>query len=239
MATYRFEAKIIGRSRGSSATASVAYRTAERLADERTGEVFDYTRRRGVLHTEILAPDGTPDWMHDRAQLWNAVERVEKRKDAQLARDLVLSLPHELTHGQRVELVRGFVQAEFVSHGMIADIAIHAPDRRGDQRNHHAHVMLTMRELTGEGFGKKARAWNDAEQLEAWREHWAQAVNRQLERYGHDARVDHRSLEAQGVDRSPSRNRDPWRPRSSATAGRAMPATIGARSSSATKSGPD
>lgn len=209
MATYRLEAKIIGRSQGRSATASAAYRAAERVEDERTGQSFDYTGKRGVLHSEILAPAETPAWMQDRAQLWNAVEKVEKRKDAQLARDLLLSLPHELTHEQRRDLVREFLREEFVARGMIADFSIHAPDRRGDLRNHHAHVMLTMRELAGDSFGKKVRDWNSTEQLEAWREHWADVVNRHLERHGHEARVDHRSLADQGIDREPEPKQGP------------------------------
>jgi len=209
MATYRLEAKIIGRSQGRSATASAAYRAAEQIDDMRTGQGFDYTRKRGVLHTEIIAPDGTPEWMHDRAQLWNAVERAEKRKDAQLAREILLSLPHELTPAQRIELVQGFVRAEFVSEGMIADIAVHEPHRQGDMRNHHAHVMLTMRELAGDGFGPKVRSWNSTEQLEVWREHWAQTVNAELERHGHDARVDHRSLADQGLDLEPEPKQGP------------------------------
>ena len=209
MATYRLEAKIIGRSQGRSATASAAYRAAERIDDARTGQSFDYTRKRGVLLAEILAPADTPAWMQDRAQLWNAVEHAEKRKDAQLARDLILSLPHELTAEQRHDLVREFVKDEFVAQGMIADLAIHAPDRQGDERNHHAHVMLTMRALTGDGFGPKVRAWNDTAQLEQWREHWAAAVNRHLERHGHDARVDHRSLVEQGIDREPEPKQGP------------------------------
>ena len=209
MATYRFEAKIIGRSSGQSATASAAYRAAERVDDERTGQAFDYTRKGGVLSTEIIAPANAPAWMRDRAQLWNAVEKAEKRKDAQLARDLVLSLPHELTHEQRRDLVREFVGREFVAKGMIADVAIHAPDRRGDGRNHHAHVMLTMRALTGEGFGLKVREWNQTEQLEQWRESWAAAVNCHLELHGHEARVDHRALAAQGVDREPEPKQGP------------------------------
>ena len=109
MAIYRFEAKVIARSQGRSATASAAYRAGESIDDERTGTVFDYTRKRGVLSAEILTPPNTPAWMEDRAQLWNAVEKAEKRKDAQLARDLLLSLPHELTREQRRELVREFV----------------------------------------------------------------------------------------------------------------------------------
>lgn len=209
MAIYRFEAKIIARSQGRSATASAAYRAGESIDDERTGTVFDYTRKRGVLYSEIFTPPNTPAWMADRAQLWNAVEKVEKRKDAQLARDLLLSLPHELTIEQRRDLVRDFVTTEFVAQGMIADVAIHAPDRQGDERNYHAHVLLTMRELVPNGFGNKVREWNATEQLEAWRAHWADAVNGHLEKHGHAERVDHRSLADQGIDREPEPKQGP------------------------------
>jgi hypothetical protein len=209
MAIYRFEAKVIARSQGRSATASAAYRAAESIEDERTGAVFDYTRKRGVLYSEIITPPNTPAWMEDRAQLWNAVEKAEKRRDAQLARDLLLSLPHELTHEQRRELVREFVTAEFVAQGMIADVAIHAPDRQADERNHHVHILLTMRAITADGFGNKVREWNATNQLEAWREHWADAVNRHLDQHGHEARVDHRSLADQGIDREPEPKQGP------------------------------
>lgn len=203
MATFRLSATVVKRSVGRSATAAAAYRSGTALHDRRIDRVFDYTRRRGVLHTEIVTPPNTPNWMRDRARLWNAVEAVEKRKDAQLAREVLLALPHELTHEQRLELVRKFASEEFVAHGMIADLAVHSPDRKGDQRNHHAHILLTMREITGAGFGQKERDWNATEQLEGWRAHWADAVNRALEQYGHAARVDHRSLKEQGVDREP------------------------------------
>lgn len=203
MAVYRFCATIVGRTAGRSATAAAAYRAAERIEDERTGLAHDYRRRSGVLFREILTPDNAPAWMQDRAQLWNAVERIEKRKDAQLARELQLALPHELNDEQRTELVRSFVREQFVAKGMVADIAIHAPDRLGDNRNHHAHVMLTLRDLLGEGFGKKQRDWNAPDQLEEWRREWAEHQNRALERAGSKERVDHRSLEAQGLDREP------------------------------------
>ena len=110
--------------------------------------------------------------------MWNAVEAIEKRKDAQLAREVQLALPHELPPRDRLELVRGFVQEEFVSKGMIADIALHAPGKEGDTRNHHAHIMLTMREVTEEGFGKKNRDWNNKGLLEHWRERWAEHQNK-------------------------------------------------------------
>lgn len=211
MAQYRLSVNVIGRSAGRSATGAAAYRSGERIIDERTGLIHDYTRKQGVLHSEILAPDNAPDWMRDRAQLWNAVEAVERRKDAQLTREIQLSLPHELTHDQRVELVRQFVQEQHISQGMIADIALHAPSphEQADQRNIHAHVMLTMRELTAEGFGKKAREWNAPEVLEGWREAWAQHQNKSLQRYGHAARVDHRSLEDQGIMREPQKHMGP------------------------------
>lgn len=228
MAIYHFAARVVKRSGGRSATAAAAYRAGADIADERTGQRFDYTRRRGVVHAEIMAPADAPDWMRDRAQLWNAVEKVEKRKDAQLARDVDLALPHELDQAQRVELVRAFVAAEFVGQGMIADIAIHAPSRRGDQRNAHAHIMLTMRELTGEGFGKKVRGWNDKEQLEGWREAWAEHVNRALERAGVETRVDHRSLEAQGIDREPQTHQGPAVAEMSARGAEADIATVAA-----------
>jgi hypothetical protein len=209
VADYRCSAQIIKRSAGKSSIAAAAYRSASRLVDERTGLIHDYTRKQGVTHAEVLTPEATPDWMHDRAQLWNTVEAVERRKDAQLAREFQLSLPHELNDDQRRDLVRGFVQEQFVGKGMIADLAIHAPSAEGDQRNHHAHVMLTMRTLTGDGFGNKARDWNSPDQLQEWREQWAHHQNRELERCGHPARVDHRSFESQGVDREPSQHLGP------------------------------
>ncbi len=197
MAVYRFSAKLISRSSGRSATAAAAYRSGQRIADRRTDVVHDYSRRGGVIHAEILTPDDTPDWMGDRVELWNAVEAVERRKDAQLAREVQLSLPHELSPEQRIELTREFVREQFVDRGMIADIAIHAPGAEGDDRNHHAHVMLTTRELTHDGFGKKERDWNDKKLVETWRTRWAEMQNRALSRAQVDERVDHRSLEAQ------------------------------------------
>lgn len=209
MADYRFSAKIIKRSNGQSAVASAAYRAGTRLVDDRTGEIHDYGRKGGVIHSVVMTPEATPEWMHDRAQLWNTVETVERRGDAQLAREIQLSLPHELDQAQRKALLLDFVQEQFVDRGMIADVAIHAPSDQGDQRNHHAHVMLTMRELTGDGFGKKARDWNSPDLLNEWREQWGVHQNRALERHGHNARVDHRSYEAQGIDREPTQHLGP------------------------------
>lgn len=200
MAIYHFDASVISRSKGRSATAAAAYRTAEVINDHRTGEVHDYTRKGGVLHTEIIAPDHAPAWVHDRSSLWNAVEDAERRKDAQVAREVRVALPSELTLEQNADLVRAFVQEQFVARGMIADVALHAPGREGDQRNHHAHIMLTTREIGPEGFGAKNRDWNAKELLVDWRGSWAEHVNDTLERCDIHERVDHRTLVAQRED---------------------------------------
>lgn len=211
MADYRLSAQVIGRSSGRSATAAAAYRSAERIVDERTGLVHDYTRKQGVLHSEIIAPENAPDWMHDRSQLWNAVEAAERRKDSQLAREIQLSLPHEFTTEQSANLLRSFCREQFVDRGMIADICMHAPSshEQADSRNFHAHVMLTTRELMGDGFGDKERGWNDKDVLEEWREQWAVHQNRELERLDFPFRVDHRTLEEQGVTREPQKHLGP------------------------------
>ena len=182
------------------ATAAAAYRSAELIVDQRTGLAFDYRARGGVDHVETIAPADAPDWVQDRAALWNAVELAETRKNSQVAREIRVALPAELDHAQRVELVRDFCQRAFVDRGMVADIALHAPGREGDERNHHAHILLTTREIGPEGFTTKNRDWNAKELLEGWREAWARDTNRALERCGAHERVDQRTLEAQRVE---------------------------------------
>ena len=209
MASYRLHVRPIKRSAGRSVTAAAAYRAGCVIECARYGETHDFSRKGGVLHTEIMTPENTPAWMRDRAQLWNAVEKLEARHDAQLAREVQLSLPHELTDEQRRDLVRSFIAEQFVAKGMIADIALHAPGKGGDTRNYHAHVLLTMRELTGDGFGNKDRSWNKVALLKQWRVEWDHAQNRELERLGIDARVDHRSLKDQGIDREPDQHMGP------------------------------
>ncbi|MGR3436646.1 MAG: MobQ family relaxase [Shimia sp.] len=208
MAIYHLRTTNISRSQGRSATAAAAYRVAERITDRRTGLVFDYAAKAGVEHAEILAPSHAPDWVSDRSELWNRVEEAERRRDSRVAREVRVALPSELSHAERVELVRDYVRDQFVDQGMVADVAWHAPGRDGDERNHHAHILLTTRELgtPGEdgtlpdGFGKKATEWNRVEALEGWRAAWARDVNLALERHGHEARVDHRTLEAQRAE---------------------------------------
>ena len=197
MAIYHLRATMISRSQGRSATAASAYRVAERIEDRRTGLTFDYAARGGVDHTEILAPDHAPDWARVRSELWNRVEESETRKNSQVAREVRVALPDELTHAQRVALVRDYAQAQFVDRGMVADIALHAPGREGDERNHHAHILLTTREVDETGFTTKNRDWNKVEVLEGWREAWARDSNTALERAGIEDRVDHRTLVAQ------------------------------------------
>ena len=188
---------MISRSQGRSVTAASAYRVAERIEDRRTGLTFDYAAKGGVDHTEILAPDHAPDWVHDRSELWNRVEESETRKNSQVAREVRVALPDELTHAQRVALVRDYAQTQFVDRGMVADIALHAPGRAGDERNHHAHILLTTCEVDADGFTTKNRDWNKVEVLEGWREAWARDSNAALERAGVEDRVDHRTLVAQ------------------------------------------
>lgn len=190
MAIYRLSASIVKRSAGRSVCAAAAYRAGERLDDPRTGEVYDYRARRGVDHTEIITPDGAPDWARDRAQLWASVELAEKRKDAQLAREIQVAVPRELNKAQALDLVRGWAREELVKSGMVADIAWH-----GLKENHnpHAHILLSTREIGADGWGKKVRAWNDKARLESWRKSWAEHVNRALSDGGHSARVDHRA----------------------------------------------
>jgi Ti-type conjugative transfer relaxase TraA len=212
VAIYHFSAKVISRANGSSAVASGAYRSASRLEDERLGRSHDFTNKTGVVHSEVMAPEGSPERWQDRERLWNEVEAGEKRKDAQLAREIEFSIPREMSEAQGVELARDFVRTEFVDRGMVADLNVHWDIGPDGAPKPHAHVMLTMREVkadgegatgTAAGFGKKVREWNSTELLTDWRERWASHVNERLAELDIDARVDHRTLEAQGIDLEP------------------------------------
>lgn len=210
MAVYHFKMQMISRSAGRSSTAAAAYRGGLEIHDERTGRTFDYTRRDGVMDDTILAPNRAPDWARDPATLWNEVEKFERRKDAQVARENVIALPHELTPEQNKEWLHAFVQEAYVKRGMVAQVSIHAPDRDGDHRNYHSHILLTTRAVTRNGFReKKARNWNEKQTLKDWREQCADHLNAALERHGHKERVDHRSFEDQGVNREPTKHLGP------------------------------
>lgn len=209
MAVYVFSAKVIGRKQGRSIVAAAAYRSASRLTDA-AGNVHDYTRKEGVALTEILAPDDAPAWVKDRGRLWLTVEQTEKRKDAQLARELLLALPARLELADQTALLRSFLRAEFVRRGMVADVAIHLDN----PTNPHAHVLLTMRELKPDGFGLKRRDWNAAftthhaagrftsgtDALQGWRMAWERHINHALALAGRADRVDHRTLKAQRAE---------------------------------------
>ena len=203
MAIYHLHVKVIGRKAGSSAVASAAYRSASRLRDDRLERSHDFSNKRGVVHSEVVLPEDAPEKWSDRERLWNDVEAFEVRKDAQLAREIEFALPREMTQAQGIELARDFVQSEFVDQGMIADLNVHWDMAEDGTPKPHAHVMLTMRSVDENGFGPKARDWNRTEMVERWRERWAELANERLAELDIDARIDHRSLEAQGIALEP------------------------------------
>ncbi len=203
MAIYHFSAKVISRASGSSAVASAAYRSAERLHDDRLDRIHDFTNKAGVVHSEVMLPEGAPQHLSDRSTLWNEVEATELRKDAQLAREVEFAIPREMNQQQGIELARDFVADQFVERGMIADLNVHWDIGADGLAKPHAHVMLTMREVNEEGFGAKVRDWNKTELVQSWREAWETHVNERLAELDIDARVDHRSLEAQGIGLEP------------------------------------
>jgi Ti-type conjugative transfer relaxase TraA len=202
LAIYHLTATIISRARGQSMAAAVAYRSGSALRDERYGLTHHASRGREAVHSEIMAPPGSPAWVQDRETLWNRVEAAERRKDAQLARAIKISLPVELSAAESVALMRDYIAREFVSRGMVADFSI----RRTHPDNPQAHILLTLREAVASGFGPKARHWNRKSNLLDWRSAWAECVNQHLARAGHVMRIDHRTLEAQQSELKPGRN---------------------------------
>ena len=195
MAIYHLGAQIIGRAHGHSAVSAAAYRAGVRLTDARTGKTHDYTRKRGCNGAVIVAPEGSPRWALDRAELWNQAEAAERRRDAQVAREINLALPRELDPEAARALALRFAAEQFASRGMVADVACH---HLGGS-NPHAHLLLTTRALGthAAGFGRKVREWNEHAMLLAWRESWADMTNAALRTHGERARIDHRSLAEQ------------------------------------------
>ena len=210
MAVYHFSAKTVSRSAGRSSTAAAAYRAAERIVDERTGEIHDYTRKGGVVDSQVILPGGGT---MARAELWNAVEAKHKRGDATVAREFVVALPAELAGDQRQDLARRYARELADRYGVAVDVNVHAPGKDGDQRNHHAHILMSACYVSAQGeLGKKAVELDPihcqrhglANVVEVERERWEQLANHALELAGQEARIDHRSLEAQGItDRMP------------------------------------
>ncbi|MGE5494657.1 MAG: MobQ family relaxase [Burkholderiales bacterium] len=228
MAIYHCSIKIISRGKGKSAVAAAAYRAGETITNEYDGITHDYTRKGGVVHTEILLPEHAPKEYADRSILWNAVEQIEKNKNSQLAREIELALPVELTREQNIFLVREYAKRYFVEAGMCADVCVHDKN----DGNPHAHIMLTLRPFEQGGeWGAKSRKeylldkngarirlksgdfktrkidmmdWNEQTKAEEWRAAWADAVNAALELQGLGERVDHRSFLRQGKEETPT-----------------------------------
>ncbi|NHT75621.1 Ti-type conjugative transfer relaxase TraA [Rhizobiaceae bacterium CRRU44] len=217
MAIYHCSMKPIARSGGRSAVASAAYRAAEKLTNERDGLTHDFRAKQGVEHAEIVFPEGVDtEWARDRSALWNAAEKAENRKDARVAREFEVALPHELTAEQRIDLTREFAQELANRHGAAVDFAVHRPHSASDVRNHHAHIMMTTRQVTGEGLADKTyiereNKWllsNDLPtsqmQLRDIRQSFEQMTNAHLARAGLDIRVDHRSHAERGLEIEPT-----------------------------------
>ena len=208
MSIYHLSVKTISRSAGRSATAAAAYRAGVKITDERTGQIHDYSRKSGVESAELVLPADAPKWAADRSALWNAAEQSETRKNSTVAREFEIALPAELSAEERRRLAVDFAREIVDRHGCAADVAIHAPSRGGDNHNHHAHILCSTRKLTQDGFTQKTRELDDRKtgEVERWRERFATLQNGRLREAGIDARVDHRSLAAQGIDREPTRH---------------------------------
>jgi ATP-dependent exoDNAse (exonuclease V) alpha subunit len=221
MAVYFLNLKTFGRANGSSAASASAYRAGERIHDERTGKTYDHSERQDVMHKEIVLPSKFVNdemaWARDRSSLWNAAENAETRKNARVAREYLVALPVELSPPQRTGLVRRFSQELSDRYGFAIDVAIHAPRDfpNSDPRNFHAHLLATTREVTTAGLGAKTTLeMNDGKRGELGlepainellhvRARWASVTNEALQEAQITARIDHRSLEAQGIDREP------------------------------------
>jgi ATP-dependent exoDNAse (exonuclease V) alpha subunit len=181
VAQFRLEVQAIKRIEGRSAVAAAAYRSASRLHDERLEMSFDFTAKGGVAFTGVMAPKDAPSAFGDRERLWNAAEAADKRLDSRTAREVLISLPHELTDDQRHALVRDFIAQSLVARGMIADYGIHDPDAHGDARNFHAHILVTTRRVGPEGFGLKGRDWDNPAAVRALRLEWCLVQNQHLQ----------------------------------------------------------
>ena len=228
MAIYHLSIKIISRGKGKSAVAASAYRSGEKIKNEYDGIIHDFTRKSGIAHTEILLPQNAPKEFLDRGTLWNSVEKIEKSKNSQLAREMEIALPKELDREKQINLVREYVKDNFVKVGMCADIALHDKN----DGNPHAHILLTMRPLNEDTtWGAKSKKeyildengekvklkngnykirkintvdWNEQDKAEEWRKAWADITNKYLEKNNIQEKVDHRSYQRQGIEQIPT-----------------------------------
>lgn len=220
MAQYRLSVYVASRAAGKNGIAMAAYRAAEKLHDPKTGYTIDYSRKQGVLHSEIIAPEGAPEWATDRQELWTRSEATHKVQKAVVAREIQLSLPHELNDEQRRELTTEFARFISDTYKVAVDMNIHAPNKEGDERNYHAHLLLCTRPFDASksnGLGNNVREFdaiahqkaNTKNHVEIWREQWEQQINGALERAdirdsdGASVKVDHRSYERQGSEQEP------------------------------------
>ncbi len=237
MSIYHFHLGHVLRSRGQSSVEAAAYRAGEKLEDRYYGKTSDYTRKGGVICSEIMAPDYVPEFFRDRENLWNAVEEIEKHPKAQLAYSFDIALQNEFTLEENIEIARRFVMDNFVAKGMIADMAVHDPDKGGGIQNPHIHVMCPVRPMNEDGnWGEKQKReylfdekgnpvldskgkqkfnavpttdWNKPEVLRKWRKAWADLVNEEFKKRGINAKIDHRSYENQGVELIPQVHEGP------------------------------
>lgn len=197
MAIFHLRARIITRKNGYSVVEAAAYRSRDLLLDHLRNKSFDFTNRKDLVHSVIKTPSHLKQWEGDRERLWNAVEAAEKRRDARLARELVIALPVELNEHDNIKLIDRWVEKECVNRGMVADLNVH-----WDKVNPHAHILLTTR---NDVTGGKNRDWDRREVLLRWREAWVDEVNQDLRALGFDAKIDHRSYAERGLGRAPER----------------------------------
>jgi MobA/MobL family len=234
MAIFRLDIRPVARGSGRTATSAAAYRAGERIRDERTGALYNHSKREDVLHKEIFLPskldptDAGTEWARDRSTLWNMAEKAEKMSNSRVAREYQVALPAELSPEQRVTLARAFSRELSDRYKVAVDLAVHAPRPEGDPRNFHAHLLATTREVTPEGLGPKTGLDMaggtrselglppSREEFRTLRARWSELTNEALQAANSEARVDHRSLQARGIDREPT----PYLPRSALAAER-------------------
>jgi ATP-dependent exoDNAse (exonuclease V) alpha subunit len=205
-AIFHFNCRVHSRSLGANAVRIAAYVSGSRMKSNRTGRTFCYTNKKEVTHTEIILPVGANPAFKKRSALFNAIDDAETRKDAQLVREVEVALPIALSRAQQRTLVRQWVSETFTQAGICVCFAIHSKISKSGKPNPHCHILLTLREVTADGFGKKVREWNNPRLVESWRESWAAHVNAALDAAGFDIRIDHRSYKRQGLNIKPTRH---------------------------------
>ena len=209
MINVHFHVEIIQRSKGRNLVCKAGYNSRTNQTDLNTGIPYYKRSKGGLVYEAILIPSDSPKWLRemvkDREKFYSTIEKGEPRKDSQLGRELDFSLPHELSDPQNINLVERYIKKNFVGKGMVADISIHRAPKGGDSRNVHAHVLLTMREMTPNGFGNKNRSWNNRKLVSQWRKSYCNLANQYLERNGFEPRFDHRSFKELKIDKEPTR----------------------------------